>query len=157
MPAAPAVFAIERDVVAAVAAHAGAGGVGEPDFAVGRSRDTVGQATLQGERHGQRGDHWLMISRRTCAARGSCDWPSQKIAFLRSSLSCSVLAILISASNAAASWRWEYTKRSESTRLNSSHITISYAVFCLKKKNKRISQHCCLSFICHASFIACVV
>ena len=25
--------------------------------------------------------------------------------------------------------------RSESTRLNSSHITISYAVFCLKKKN----------------------
>src|SRR5437773_4987598 len=24
----------------------------------------------------------------------------------------------------------------ESTRLNSSHITISYAVFCLKKKNK---------------------
>src|SRR6266446_4478128 len=51
-----------------------------------------------------------MISRRTCAARGSCDWPSQKIAFLRSSLSCSVLAILISASNAAASWRCEYTK-----------------------------------------------
>src|SRR5437773_8411355 len=26
--------------------------------------------------------------------------------------------------------------RSESTRLNSSHITISYAVFCLKKKKK---------------------
>src|SRR5437773_9737658 len=25
----------------------------------------------------------------------------------------------------------------KSTRLNSSHITISYAVFCLKKKNKR--------------------
>ena len=28
-------------------------------------------------------------------------------------------------------------KRSESTRLNSSHITISYAVFCLKKKKKK--------------------
>ena len=28
------------------------------------------------------------------------------------------------------------TARSESTRLNSSHITISYAVFCLKKKKK---------------------
>ena len=27
--------------------------------------------------------------------------------------------------------------RSESTRLNSSHITISYAVFCLKKKKKQ--------------------
>src|SRR5207248_8986421 len=28
-------------------------------------------------------------------------------------------------------------KRSESTRLNSSHRTNSYAVFCLKKKNKK--------------------
>src|SRR5690606_41125090 len=28
-------------------------------------------------------------------------------------------------------------ERSESTRLNSSHVKISYAVFCLKKKNKK--------------------
>src|SRR5437773_4973600 len=28
----------------------------------------------------------------------------------------------------------------KSTRLNSSHITISYAVFCLKKKNNRYLQ-----------------
>src|SRR5437773_11396954 len=28
----------------------------------------------------------------------------------------------------------------KSTRLNSSHITISYAVFCLKKKNKSLSS-----------------
>src|SRR5437773_11538631 len=28
----------------------------------------------------------------------------------------------------------------KSTRLNSSHITISYAVFCLKKKKKRIVE-----------------
>src|SRR5437773_8465292 len=28
----------------------------------------------------------------------------------------------------------------KSTRLNSSHITISYAVFCLKKKKKQIIQ-----------------
>src|SRR5947209_17035732 len=28
----------------------------------------------------------------------------------------------------------------KSTRLNSSHANISYAVFCLKKKNKKISQ-----------------
>src|SRR5437773_9127031 len=27
----------------------------------------------------------------------------------------------------------------KSTRLNSSHITISYAVFCLKKKNQKIT------------------
>src|SRR5689334_24514906 len=29
------------------------------------------------------------------------------------------------------------SRRSESTRLNSSHSSISYAVFCLKKKNPR--------------------
>src|SRR5437773_3808089 len=29
----------------------------------------------------------------------------------------------------------------KSTRLNSSHITISYAVFCLKKKNKKTVVH----------------
>src|SRR5437667_2085075 len=29
----------------------------------------------------------------------------------------------------------------KSTRLNSSHITISYAVFCLKKKKKRVQEH----------------
>src|SRR5205814_3183956 len=29
----------------------------------------------------------------------------------------------------------------KSTRLNSSHLGISYAVFCLKKKKKKINQH----------------
>src|SRR5690242_20802223 len=29
----------------------------------------------------------------------------------------------------------------KSTRLNSSHMSISYAVFCLKKKNNTISTH----------------
>src|SRR2546427_7507771 len=29
----------------------------------------------------------------------------------------------------------------KSTRLNSSHSQISYAVFCLKKKTKRVRQH----------------
>src|SRR5438132_4131237 len=29
----------------------------------------------------------------------------------------------------------------KSTRLNSSHTVISYAVFCLKKKNKKIREH----------------
>src|SRR5438034_6699561 len=30
----------------------------------------------------------------------------------------------------------------KSTRLNSSHTVISYAVFCLKKKNTRITHRC---------------
>src|SRR2546426_3528551 len=30
----------------------------------------------------------------------------------------------------------------KSTRLNSSHLVISYAVFCLKKKNKTVSSLC---------------
>src|SRR5438132_3013022 len=33
-----------------------------------------------------------------------------------------------------------HTPRSESTRLNSSHTVISYAVFCLKKKKKRMNS-----------------
>src|SRR3712207_8563880 len=33
----------------------------------------------------------------------------------------------------------------KSTRLNSSHANISYAVFCLKKKKKEISQHLLLT------------
>src|SRR5438132_7352565 len=34
-----------------------------------------------------------------------------------------------------ATWRWGADRKS--TRLNSSHTVISYAVFCLKKKNER--------------------
>src|SRR5438067_5131888 len=34
----------------------------------------------------------------------------------------------------------EYTADRKSTRLNSSHVSISYAVFCLKKKNTQ-SRH----------------
>src|SRR5690606_41024195 len=40
--------------------------------------------------------------------------------------------------NAAyAKKHWETLTRSEETRLNSSHVKISYAVFCLKKKKKK--------------------
>src|SRR3712207_7633860 len=35
-----------------------------------------------------------------------------------------------------------YTVDRKSTRLNSSHANISYAVFCLKKKNKSSNTHC---------------
>src|SRR5437667_1324691 len=39
----------------------------------------------------------------------------------------------------SAPWAWTGSSGSDrkSTRLNSSHITISYAVFCLKKKKKK--------------------
>src|SRR5690554_99134 len=39
----------------------------------------------------------------------------------------------------------------KSTRLNSSHVRISYAVFCLKKKNKLMSNDVCMYAIRSAS------
>src|SRR2546429_3315664 len=38
----------------------------------------------------------------------------------------------------------------KSTRLNSSHGYISYAVFCLKKKNTRPDLHCLEAHLVHA-------
>src|SRR3712207_7638355 len=38
--------------------------------------------------------------------------------------------------------RAEVSADRKSTRLNSSHANISYAVFCLKKKKKSNAQHC---------------
>src|SRR2546430_4351503 len=38
---------------------------------------------------------------------------------------------------AQAVWTWASPRDRKSTRLNSSHSQISYAVFCLKKKKKR--------------------
>src|SRR5688500_20076166 len=35
----------------------------------------------------------------------------------------------------------------KSTRLNSSHLVISYAVFCLKKKSKYFISYCCINNI----------
>src|SRR3712207_8963693 len=46
-------------------------------------------------------------------------------------------ATLIDGSGQPATWSgcmWESTQDRKSTRLNSSHANISYAVFCLKKK-----------------------
>src|SRR5215469_7497233 len=37
--------------------------------------------------------------------------------------------------------RHSLAKRSEEQRLNSSHVEISYAVFCLKKKKKAVALH----------------
>src|SRR2546427_2999563 len=39
------------------------------------------------------------------------------------------------------SWTGDRSTDRKSTRLNSSHSQISYAVFCLKKKNKDNGQH----------------
>src|SRR5947209_13388701 len=35
---------------------------------------------------------------------------------------------------------WQFFRDRKSTRLNSSHANISYAVFCLKKKKKKINK-----------------
>src|SRR5437868_13185526 len=41
-----------------------------------------------------------------------------------------------------------YLQDRKSTRLNSSHVSISYAVFCLKKKIKRTNDHFAQQFLC---------
>src|SRR3954469_26078210 len=40
----------------------------------------------------------------------------------------------------ATHWQYRGRRDRKSTRLNSSHVEISYAVFCLKKKNKRANS-----------------
>src|SRR2546426_1765348 len=40
------------------------------------------------------------------------------------------------------SWDTAARRDRKSTRLNSSHLVISYAVFCLKKKKKKRKEHC---------------
>src|SRR5256885_13268198 len=50
----------------------------------------------------------------------------------------------------APSWRYVFPRDRKSTRLNSSHLVISYAVFCLKKKNKlaaRAQSHITISSV----------
>src|SRR5256885_8035630 len=44
----------------------------------------------------------------------------------------------------------DYRTDRKSTRLNSSHLVISYAVFCLKKKKKKVQT---LIPICHQSLL----
>src|SRR5256885_2862049 len=47
----------------------------------------------------------------------------------------------------------------KSTRLNSSHLVISYAVFCLKKKKKKTNRCCYMAMLCrtlvHATLESC--
>src|SRR5690625_7046121 len=46
-----------------------------------------------------------------------------------------LILITLGINNLAAMYREKYQPDRKSTRLNSSHVAISYAVFCLKKKN----------------------
>src|SRR3712207_8969181 len=50
----------------------------------------------------------------------------------------------------AAKWHLVPRKDRKSTRLNSSHANISYAVFCLKKK---IQHQSSIMFVAHVSYL----
>src|SRR5438067_9375173 len=51
-------------------------------------------------------------------------------------------AIFVVGKNGAIEFSKAYSIDRKSTRLNSSHVSISYAVFCLKKKKKKKYQMC---------------
>src|ERR1022692_5191304 len=46
----------------------------------------------------------------------------------------------LTSSPKAVRWKGDQERDRKSTRLNSSHLVISYAVFCLKKKKTKITQ-----------------
>src|SRR3712207_7295652 len=50
-------------------------------------------------------------------------------------------AAAVAAPAASRNWRRVVSEDRKSTRLNSSHANISYAVFCLKKKNDIVYVH----------------
>src|SRR6266487_1161992 len=124
--------AIPADHVAAVAVDAGLGGKAEPYAPIWSFRDALlqslcGCAAREHEQPRTTHDaprtcfHWLISSWRYCAARGLCDWPIQKMAFLRSSRSGSVFPIWKSLSSAASSRRCEY-KRISWSRISRSFM-----------------------------------
>src|SRR6266852_883996 len=131
--AAPAVPAVPADGVAAVAVDAGPRGVAEPHLPIGCGGDARTQvlAGRGGGRDQQQEDreapdprHWLMTSSRNRAARGSCDWPIQNSAFLRSSRSGSRRAMSISQRRFSAPPIWDSEKMTFSLR--SSSVTFAY-------------------------------
>src|SRR5690606_42125108 len=79
----------------------------------------------------------------TMSPNGGPGWPrrpsarrcSRSVSFFKSSNSCSASATGNICATPPA------TPDRKSTRLNSSHVKISYAVFCLKKKKKQHKQH----------------
>src|SRR3989442_7041151 len=73
---------------------------------------------------------------------------SASLAASRFALAWVVAAVLAVAMAGCARYYWsksgatteQFDRDRKSTRLNSSHVRISYAVFCLKKKNKHLQQ-----------------
>src|SRR3712207_7419246 len=59
-----------------------------------------------------------------------------------------IAAVVRSGETRDATWTAELLQDRKSTRLNSSHANISYAVFCLKKKNST-HYHTLFSFSLH--------
>src|SRR5256885_7255074 len=52
-----------------------------------------------------------------------------------------LVAVAMSTSITLSVTSWRTTRDRKSTRLNSSHLVISYAVFCLKKKKNKTQYH----------------
>src|SRR2546426_4935138 len=77
-------------------------------------------------RRGPRGADW----RRRSLARGARGAPQRASAFRPRAMSRRKMN----------TWLARKIGDRKSTRLNSSHLVISYAVFCLKKKKKRITM-----------------
>src|SRR5690606_42040579 len=79
----------------------------------------------------------LMAAISVFPGRG-CSWYSSAAWFSSSSLEVIVCAVLLVRGRTRrrmdGPWRVRGGPDRKSTRLNSSHVTISYAVFCLKKK-----------------------
>src|SRR5256885_7048105 len=67
------------------------------------------------------------------------DWTLQKVSYLETLWSARQ-PYKSAARNSAGSDRSRGRQDRKSTRLNSSHLVISYAVFCLKKKTRRNAE-----------------
>src|SRR5438132_9779018 len=81
----------------------------------------------------------FFFSSRRRHTRSLCDWSSDVCSSdlfvtVSSRLRITLATVVHAASSAASSFSLRLDRKS--TRLNSSHTVISYAVFCLKKKNK---------------------
>ena len=88
-----------------------------------------------------RGKHPATALRQLTALRRAATSPMVAACGTRALLSWNISVITGSRARASAARgaaAWYLTGDRKSTRLNSSHITISYAVFCLKNKSVRI-------------------
>src|SRR3712207_8264602 len=82
----------------------------------------------------------LPICRVTSTNATSASSASQSSSTVAVAISASVVAELTSATISARRDASTRRRDRKSTRLNSSHANISYAVFCLKKKNNRLNS-----------------